>query len=96
MLLFDEADSLFGNRSKINDGRGGYANTESCFPLQRLEPHMSFATIATNLEGRIDQALLQGRGSRCRITGPGPDDRRGLAGCRPSPTRPLEVFIVLT
>lgn len=59
MLIFDEADSLFSNRSKINGGRGRYANTESRFLLQRVERHMSLAIIATNLEGRIDQALPQ-------------------------------------
>jgi hypothetical protein len=43
ILLFDEADALFGKRSEVKDGHDRYANQEAGYLLQRLE---SFGGVA--------------------------------------------------
>ena len=37
VLLFDEADALFGKRSEVKDARDRYANVEVAYLLQRME-----------------------------------------------------------
>jgi SpoVK/Ycf46/Vps4 family AAA+-type ATPase len=48
ILLFDEADALFGKRSEVKDGHDRYANQEAEFLLQRLESFMGIAIFATS------------------------------------------------
>ena len=37
VLLFDEADALFGRRTDVKDAHDRYANAEADYLLQRLE-----------------------------------------------------------
>ena len=37
VLLFDEADALFGKRSEVRDAHDRYANVEVAYLLQRME-----------------------------------------------------------
>ncbi|NET09645.1 MAG: ATP-binding protein, partial [Symploca sp. SIO2B6] len=59
VLLFDEADALFGKRSDVNDSRDRYANMEVAYLLQRIESYRGLAILTTNLQKSIDQAFLR-------------------------------------
>ena len=57
ILCFDEADALFGKRSKVKDARDRYANAETAHFLQRIESHKGIVILTTNGKQRIDQAF---------------------------------------
>ncbi len=59
VLLFDEADALFGKRSEVKDSHDRYANIEVSFLLQRLESYRGLAILATNSEQALDTAFLR-------------------------------------
>jgi hypothetical protein len=59
VLLFDEADALFGKRSEVKDAHDRYANIEVGFLLQRLETFDGVAILATNLRGNLDPAFVR-------------------------------------
>lgn len=59
VLFFDEADSLFGKRGEITDGKDRYANMEVSYILQRIEQFDGIVVLATNLYASIDKAFLR-------------------------------------
>ncbi|GIE81780.1 hypothetical protein Aph02nite_77300 [Actinoplanes philippinensis] len=59
VLLFDEADAVFGKRSEVRDARDRYANLESAYLLQRLESFSGVALLTTNLRANIDDAFTR-------------------------------------
>ncbi|MBW4615157.1 MAG: ATP-binding protein [Desmonostoc vinosum HA7617-LM4] len=59
VLLFDEADALFGKRSEVKDSHDRYANMEVSYLLQRIESYRGLAILTTNLKSSIDQAFLR-------------------------------------
>jgi ATP-dependent 26S proteasome regulatory subunit len=59
ILLFDEADALFGKRSEVKDSHDRYANMEVSYLLQRMEAYRGLAILTTNLKSAIDQAFLR-------------------------------------
>jgi hypothetical protein len=59
VLLFDEADALFGRRSAIRDSHDRYANQEVSFLLQRLESFEGLAILTSNLPDAIDPAFAR-------------------------------------
>jgi ATP-dependent 26S proteasome regulatory subunit len=59
VLLFDEADALFGKRSDVKDSHDRYANMEVSYLLQRMEAYRGLAILTTNLKEAIDQAFLR-------------------------------------
>ena len=59
ILLFDEADALFGKRSDVKDARDRYANMEVSYLLQRMEEYQGLAILTTNLKDSIDTAFLR-------------------------------------
>jgi hypothetical protein len=59
ILLFDEADALFGKRSEVKDSHDRHANIEVSYLLQRLESYRGLAILTTNLKDSIDQAFLR-------------------------------------
>ena len=59
MLLFDEADALFGKRSEVKDSHDRYANIEVSYLLQRMESYGGLALLATNMKGHLDPAFLR-------------------------------------
>src|SRR5438270_259234 len=59
ILLFDEADALFGKRSEVKDAHDRYANIEVGYLLQRIEAYEGVAILATNLKSNIDPAFLR-------------------------------------
>jgi hypothetical protein len=59
VLLFDEADAIFGKRSEVRDAHDRYANIESAYLLQRMETFDGLAILATNLRANIDEAFTR-------------------------------------
>jgi hypothetical protein len=57
VLLFDEADALFGKRSEVKDSHDRYANIEVSYLLQRMEGYSGLAILATNMKGHLDAAF---------------------------------------
>lgn len=59
ILLFDEADALFGKRSEVKDSHDRYANIEISYLLQRMEAYRGLAILTTNMKSAIDTAFLR-------------------------------------
>src|SRR5688572_16202689 len=59
ILLFDEADALFGRRTEVRDSHDRYANLEVSYILQRMETFGGLAILTTNLRKNIDTAFLR-------------------------------------
>ncbi len=59
VLLFDEADALFGKRSEVKDSHDRYANIEVSYLLQRMEAYRGLAILTTNLKSALDPAFLR-------------------------------------
>jgi SpoVK/Ycf46/Vps4 family AAA+-type ATPase len=59
VLLFDEADALFGKRSDVRDSSDRYANVEVAYLLERMEAFKGLAILATNARKNIDEAFLR-------------------------------------
>ncbi|MFF0223532.1 ATP-binding protein [Streptomyces sp. NPDC004629] len=59
VLLFDEADAIFGKRSEVKDAHDRYANVESAYLLQRMETFDGLAVLATNLRANLDDAFTR-------------------------------------
>jgi hypothetical protein len=59
VLLFDEADALFGKRSEVRDSHDRYANIEVSYLLQRIEQYRGLAILTTNLRSSFDPAFLR-------------------------------------
>ncbi len=57
VLLFDEADALFGKRSDVKDSHDRYANIEVSYLLQRMESYRGLAILTTNMKGALDDAF---------------------------------------
>jgi SpoVK/Ycf46/Vps4 family AAA+-type ATPase len=57
LLLFDEADALFGKRSEVKDSHDRYANIEVSYLLQRMESYRGLAILTTNLKTALDAAF---------------------------------------
>ena len=59
ILLFDEADALFGKRSEVKDSHDRYANIEVSYLLQRMEAYRGLAILTTNQKSALDTAFLR-------------------------------------
>ncbi|MBW4614299.1 MAG: ATP-binding protein [Desmonostoc vinosum HA7617-LM4] len=59
ILLFDEADALFGKRTEVKDSHDRHANVEVSYLLQRMEAYQGLAILTTNLKDSIDQAFMR-------------------------------------
>lgn len=59
ILFFDEADSLFGKRTDVNDSHDRYANQEVSYLLQRVENFNGLVILSTNFKTNIDDAFLR-------------------------------------
>ena len=59
VLLFDEADALFGKRSEVKDSHDRYANIEVSYLLQRMEAYRGLAILTTNMKNALDPAFLR-------------------------------------
>ncbi len=59
VLLFDEADALFGKRTEVKDAHDRYANVEVAYLLQRMEAYSGLAVLTTNFKQNLDSAFLR-------------------------------------
>jgi len=59
VLLFDEADSLFGQRTGVNNAVDRYANLETNYLLQRVEEYDGIAILSSNFKQNIDEAFIR-------------------------------------
>jgi hypothetical protein len=59
ILLFDEADALFGKRTEVKDSHDRHANVEVSYLLQRMESYRGLSVLTTNLKSSLDQAFLR-------------------------------------
>jgi hypothetical protein len=59
VLLFDEADALFGKRSEVKDSHDRYANIEVSYLLQRMEGYRGLAILTTNHKAALDGAFMR-------------------------------------
>jgi hypothetical protein len=78
ILLFDEADALFGKRSEVKDSHDRYANVEINYLLQRLEAYRGLAILTTNMKGAIDLAFMRRLRFVVDFPFPGIPDRRRI------------------
>lgn len=59
ILLFDEADALFGKRSEVKDSHDRYANIELAYLLQRMEAYRGLSILTSNMKSALDTAFLR-------------------------------------
>lgn len=59
ILLFDEADALFGKRSEVKDSHDRYSNIEVSYLLQRMEAYRGLAILTTNMKSALDKAFIR-------------------------------------
>jgi hypothetical protein len=59
VLVFDEADALFGKRSEVRESKDRWANVEVAYLLQRMERFDGMAILTTNLRTNLDDAFLR-------------------------------------
>ncbi|MFI6879970.1 ATP-binding protein [Streptomyces sp. NPDC050400] len=59
LLLFDEADALFGKRSEVKDSHDRYANLEVSYLLMRMEAYRGLAILTTNMKKALDTAFMR-------------------------------------
>ena len=78
LLVFDEADALFGKRSEVKDSHDRYANIEVSYLLARMEDFRGVAILATNLRHALDDAFLRRLRFIVTFPFPGPAERARL------------------
>lgn len=59
ILFFDEADALFGTRTKVQDSHDKYANQEVSYLLQRIEDFDGIVILASNMKANLDDAFTR-------------------------------------
>jgi hypothetical protein len=78
VLLFDEADSLFGARTDVKQANDRYANMQTNYLLQRLETFHGVAVLTSNSKARFDDAFLRRLDSVVQFPLPDVAERRIL------------------
>ncbi|MGH9067483.1 MAG: ATP-binding protein [Acidimicrobiales bacterium] len=78
VLLFDEADALFGKRSEVRDANDRYANIEVAYLLQRMETFDGLAVLSTNLAANVDEAFARRLDALIEFPMPDVDQRLAL------------------
>lgn len=90
VLLFDEADALFGKRSSVTDAKDRHANVEVAFLLQRMETFDGVAILTTNLAANLDEAFIRRLDAIVDFPSPDEDQRRRLWEAKLRPELPRE------
>ncbi len=78
VLLFDEADALFGKRTDIKDSNDRFANAQTNFLLQRIENYDGIVVLTSNSRQRLDAAFTRRLDLILEFPAPGPEERRDL------------------
>jgi len=96
ILVFDEADAVFGSRTEVSDAHDRYANQEVSYLLSRIEQHAGIVILTTNLLSNIDSAFQRRIHVMVEFPEPGPSEREQLWAAV-APTRlPVDDAIDLT
>lgn len=78
VIFFDEAESLFSQRTEVGSSNDRYANLEVGYLLQRIETHDGLVILATNLRQSIDEAFLRRFHTRVEFPVPSPPQRAAI------------------
>lgn len=78
VLLFDEADSLFGARTDVGDAHDRFANAQTNYLLQRIENFAGLAVLTSNTRDRFDAAFTRRLDSILEFPLPDAPARRAL------------------
>ena len=78
ILLFDEADALFGKRTQVKDGHDRYANLEVSYLLQRVESYRGIVLLTTNMQHAMDQAFVRRLRFVVQFPSPGLEEREKI------------------
>jgi hypothetical protein len=78
VLLFDEADTLFGKRTDVRHSTDRYANAQTNYLLQRIESYDGVVVLASNSRDRFDEGMQRRLDVLVEFPLPGPAERRGL------------------
>jgi hypothetical protein len=78
LLLFDEADSLFGKRTDIHEANDRFANAQTNYLLQRMESYDGITVLTSNGRSRFDDAFSRRFDAILSFPLPGPEERRAL------------------
>jgi hypothetical protein len=89
VLLFDEADALFGKRTEVTDAHDRYANLETAYLLSRLERFEGLSILSTNLRENIDAAFTRRLEFVVEFDEPSVEEREALWRCHLPSGAPL-------
>lgn len=78
MLLFDEADSLFGKRTDVQQANDRFANAQTNYLLQRIETYDGITLLTSNSRQRFDKAFSRRLDRVVEFSLPRPPERRAL------------------
>jgi hypothetical protein len=78
VILFNEAEALFGKRSEVRDSHDRYANIEVAYLLQRIESYRGLAILTSNAKSSIDRAFLRRLRFVVRFPFPDPEQRERI------------------
>ncbi|WP_396613685.1 ATP-binding protein (plasmid) [Haloferax sp. S1W] len=78
ILLFDEADSVFGDRAEVSDATDRYANAEVNYLLQRIETYDGVIFLTTNYASNIDEAFTRRINHTVRFENPKEATRKAI------------------
>jgi AAA+ superfamily predicted ATPase len=96
ILLFDEADSLFGKRTEVRSSNDRYANLETNYLLQRLESFTGICLLTSNHESNIDPAFQRRLSLHLRFNVPDEDEREKLWRAMLPAAAPVEANVDFT
>lgn len=78
ILLFDEADSLFGKRTEVQQANDRHANAQTNYLLQRIESYDGITILTSNSRNRFDDAFSRRLDAVLEFDSPGPNQRKAL------------------
>jgi len=78
VLLFDEADSMFGKRTDVRDANDRFANAQTNYLLQRIESYDGIAVLTSNSQARFDASFMRRLDLIVEFPLPGPEERRAM------------------
>ncbi len=78
ILLFDEADSMFGKRTDVKESNDRFANAQTNYLLQRIESFDGIVLLTSNSRARFDPAFCRRLDMIVEFPLPGPEERRLL------------------
>jgi hypothetical protein len=78
ILLFDEADSMFGKRTDVKESNDRFANAQTNYLLQRIENYDGIVFLTSNSRARFDPAFFRRLDTIIEFPVPGPAERRAL------------------